>query len=178
MFATIMNAVLRHGKLKTIVITGAMLAGLGVPTAAFADHRDHDRDRHEHPGFRVDVQIPFPRIFVPEPAYQPPCPAPVVTNQVWVPAVYQTVEEKVWVPDVTTTQIQRVEVPAEYGYRDVVRVDFFGCRHIYREQVLIRPARCEERQVTVVVTPAHFECQTHRQLVCEGHWETRVCEVR
>jgi hypothetical protein len=158
-----MNAVAGHGKIKSVVMTGAMLAGLaGVPTAAFARH-------HE---FRVEVGIPVPEIVVPV----SPCPAPVVVttpNQVWVPPVYQTVTEKVWVPDVTATQVQRVEIPAEIGYRDVIRVGIFGPR-IHREQYVIRPAHCEERQVSVVVTPAHYELQTHQQLVAEGHWETQV----
>jgi hypothetical protein len=174
MFATIMNAVAGqggHGKLKSIFITGAMLAGLGLPTAAFADHHD----RHDRHGFHVDVDIPLPRIFVPA----GPCPAPVVvtqSNQVWVPAVYQTVTEKVWVPDVTTTQLQRMEIPAEYGNRDVLRVGFFGPR-VRHERYLISPAHCENRQVNVVLTPAHFEVQTQQQLISEGHWETQVYQA-
>ena len=137
------------------------MAGLaGVPAAAFARHH----------GFHVDVVVPAPEVIV----QAAPCDA--TPTQVWVPAVYQTVTEKVWVPEVTTTQIQRVEIPAQYDYRDVIRVDFFGRPHIHREQVLVCPARIEQRPVTVVITSGHFEVQNHQQLVTEGHWETQVVQ--
>jgi hypothetical protein len=171
MFNMIINAVAGQGKFKSVMMTGAMLAGLGMPAAAFARHHD----------FHVDVAIPVPEIVVPvTPCY--PCPAPALVTavtpvtRVWVPATYQTVTEKVWVPDVTTTQIQHVEIPAEFGYRDVIRIGLFGPR-IHHEQYLIRPARCEDRQVAVVVTPGHFELQTHQQLVCDGHYETQAYQA-
>jgi hypothetical protein len=107
-------------------------------------------------------QIPVPQIIVP----CDPDPSPV-----WVQPVYQDVTEQVWVPAVTRTEMRCVDVPAQYGYRDVVVRDFLGRRHIRQEQVLISPAHREDQPVEVVVTPGHFETQTHQQLVCEGHWQ-------
>jgi hypothetical protein len=165
MFSIMLHAVAGQSKIKGILTAGAMLAGMaGVPTAAFARHH----------GFHVDIVVPTPEVVVP---VNPVAVTPVTVapTQVWIAPVYQTVEEKVWVPEVTTTQIQRVEIPAQYGYQDVVRVDYRGRRYVRREQVLISPATIQDRQVTVVVTPGHFEIQTHQQLVSEGHWQT-VCQ--
>jgi hypothetical protein len=163
MIDTTIKSVTKHPTLRTVLISGAMLSGLaGLPSAAFARHH----------GFHVDVVVPDPEIVVPV----APCPASVVatpSNQVWVPPVYQTVMQKVWVPDVTTTQIQQVEVPAEYGYRDVVRIGIFGPR-LHHERYVISPAHYEQRAITVVVTPGHFEMQTQQQLLSEGHWETQL----
>ena len=157
MFSKMLIAVAGQSKIKGVLIAGAMLTGLAsVPTAAFA--RPH--------GFHIDVVIPAREVVV-------PCtPVQAGTTQVWVEPVYQTVEEKVWVPDVTTTQIQRVETPAQYGYRDVMHVDFQGRRFIRREQVQICPATIQDRPVTVVVSPGHYEIQTHQQQVSDGHWQT------
>jgi len=166
MFHALLNTVvgLGQGKLRSMVTAGAVLAGLaGVPNAAFARHH----------GFYLELGVPVPEVQV-VPAAQVQC-AP--TNQVWVPAVYQTVTEKVWVPDVTTTQIQRVAVPAQVGCRDVVRTDLFGRSRIYREQVIISPAHIENQVVTVVVTPGHYELQTRQQLVASGHWETQAAPL-
>jgi hypothetical protein len=163
MLNTLINVALGFGRnrVRSAVIAAGTLAGLaGMPTAAFAHHH----------GFHVDVIVPGEEVVVPAPA----CEA--VPTQVWVAPVYRTVTERIWVEPVTTTQIQRVDVPAEYGWRDVVFYDYFGREHIRREQVEISPARCEERAVQVVVVPGHFEEQTHQQLVCDGHFETRYVQ--
>jgi hypothetical protein len=167
MFQTLLKtfAYVGQSRLRSMMMTGAVMTGLaGLPTAAFARHHD----------FHVDVAIPGPVVVSTPVVVSQPCEP--VTQQVWVPPVYQTVTEKVWVPEVTTTQIQRVEIPAEYGYREVVHVDIFGRHHVRQERVLIAPARIVEKPVTVVVTPGHFEIQAHQQLVADGHYETRVVQ--
>ena len=141
-------------RIRNTVLTGVVLAGL--PTAAFAHHH----------GFHVDVFVPAPEVVVPAPQCD------VTPDRVWVSAEYRTVTERVWVEPVTTIKLQRVAVPAQYGWRDVVYRDHFGRAHIRREQVLIRPAHCDEQSVPAVVCPGHFEDQPHQELVCEGHWET------
>jgi hypothetical protein len=156
MFHNMLSTVagLGQNKLRTLV-TSAMLAGL--PTAAFARHHDFR--------FEVPLPIPVPQVILPAAPCDPP-PA-----RVWIAPVYQDVTEQVWIPAVTRTEIQCVDVPAQYGYRDVVVRDFFGRRHIRQEQVLISPAHRENQPVEVVVAPGHFEVQTHQQLVCDGHWQ-------
>jgi len=150
MFHNIMNAAVGFGqnKLRTLM-TGALLAG--APTAALAHHHD----------FRFDLVVPVPQVVL-------PC---VPATRVWIEPVYQDVTERVWVPEVTRTEVQSVDVPAQYGYRDVIVRDFFGRRHIRQEQVLISPAHREDRPVEVVVAPGHFEMQTHQVLVAQGYWQ-------
>ena len=158
MFHKMFNAAygLGRAKLRNTIIAGAAMAC--IPTAAFA----------RHPNFHLDALIPPPPIFV-----EPACPV----QRQWVDPVYQDVTEQVWVPAVTTTQIQRVEVPAEYVWRDVVSYDFFGRPHRSLQQVQVCAARCKDQPVEVVVTPGHYELQTHQQLVCAGHWQDAATPV-
>jgi hypothetical protein len=161
MFKTILNAtaVFGRSKFRNAAIAAAALAcTAAAPAAAMAHHH----------GFHVDVVVPGPEICVPAPQCDP------TPERVWVPAEYRTVTERVWVEPVTTIRVERFDVPAQYGWRDVVYYDRYGRQHCDRQQVLISPARCEERSVPVVVCPGHFEQQTHQQVVCEGHWESRV----
>ena len=154
MFNTILKS-----KVSATIVSGITLAGL--PAVALAHHH----------GFHVDVVVPAPALVVPV----PPCDA--TADRVWVAPVYRTVTRRVWVEPLTTTKVQRVEVPAQYGWRDVMVYDYFGRGHIRRQLVQISPAHCEDQAVQVVVTPGHFEEQTHQELVCEGHWELAVPAV-
>jgi hypothetical protein len=164
MFKTILTmtaAVFCRHKLRNAAIaTAALACTAAMPGIASA---------HERGGVRVDVVVPGRDYCEPAPRCE--------TERVWVPAEYRTVCDRVWVEPVTTLRVERFDVPAQYGYRDVVYYDRYGYRHCERQQVLISAARCEERSVPVVVCPGHFEEQTHQVLVCDGHWESRETRV-
>jgi hypothetical protein len=160
MFHTILNTLgTGRTKLRNTAIAAAAAACMaGAPAAALAHHRD----------FRVEVDVPCREVVVPAPQCDPS------PERVWVEPVYRTVTDRVWVEPVTMIRVERFDIPAQYGWREVVYYDRYGRPHRERQQVLISPARCEERSVPVVACPGHFEEQTHQQLVCEGHWESRV----
>jgi hypothetical protein len=171
-----------------------MTATIGViPSAAFADHRNHDDYRgrawrhddhhdygHDHGGSSsIDIRIGGG-------TYCPPPPPPVVEERVWVPATYRTVVDRrwveplyrtvcdrVWVEPVTRNEYTREWIPDRYEWRDVEQ-HANGHRYTARQYVLVEPAHWADVPHPVVITPGHYEDRPRQELVSAGHWEN--CE--
>jgi hypothetical protein len=172
-----------------------------IPSATFADHREHDRgdyrggsgrewrrddhrdyDRDRGGGGRIDI-----RIGGGGGTYCPPPPPPVCEERVWVPATYRTVVERrwvepvyrtvcdrVWVEAVTRTDgCERTWVPDRYEWRDVEQ-RANGRRYYARQYVLVEAAHWADVPRVVVITPGHYEDRPRQELVCAGHFEN--CE--
>ena len=157
----------RVGKMGMKAVLAAATLGV-MPTAAFAGH---------HGGLRIGIDIHAGPTIERVPAPPPP---PVAYEeravQVWVEPVYRTVTDRQWVPATYRTVSDRVLVPERCEYRDVVRYER-GWRRVYRERVVVQPARYEIVQRQELVCDGHWENVTRQELVAPGHYETRVERV-
>ena len=127
---------------------------------------------------RVEVSIPFdngdycpPPVAVEqqvwvEPVYRTAC------DRQWVPAVTRTVCTPTWVPPVTQSVRRQVYAPAVYEWRTVIVRDGWGQRSPVQQQVMVCPARYEDRCEAVEIAPGHYEDVQQQQVVCDGHWQT------
>ena len=146
---------LLKNKFATKAILSACLLG-AAPVTAMAGH--YDRYDHRSTG-RVDIDV----------RSAPDCPP--AASQVWVPAVYRTVNAREWVPATYRTVTERVW--REGGTQCVTERVWVPDRYEYLRdvRVLVERAHYEDRKHDVFV-PGHYEDVSRQELVCDGHWQT------
>ena len=140
-------------KLAAIIGTGLVLAGAAAANA----------------GVSVDVRIGAGQ------PYPPPLPPVVYTptaDQVWVPAVTQTVVQNVWHEPVTEDRVSHTWLPDRYEVRNVPVIDARGVQVLTQQSVLVEPGHWQDVHNPVVVRAGYYGPEAQTVVVTPGYWET------